>query len=226
MSFFVKEVLNEESGNYFELTGMGYGALVAIMIGILLAACFVSGRKEEEKSGVRQLIFSSMAMALAMVTSMIKIVDLPMGGSATLFSMLFICLIGYWYGLKGGMMAAIAYGILQLVVDPYIISIPQIFTDYIFGFGALGFSGIFSKKKYGLIKGYIAGILGGDFFPFLSGMIFFGSYASGYHMSAPVYSLIYNGSYIGLEALLTLMIVSLPPVKKGLERVKGMAIGE
>ena len=72
MSFFVKEVLNEESGNYFELTGMGYGALVAIMIGILLAACFVSGRKEEEKSGVRQLIFSSMAMALAMVTSMIK----------------------------------------------------------------------------------------------------------------------------------------------------------
>ena len=102
MSFFVKEVLNEESGNYFELTGMGYGALVAIMIGILLAACFVSGRKEEEKSGVRQLIFSSMAMALAMVTSMIKIADLPMGGSATLFSMLFVCLIGYWYGLKGG----------------------------------------------------------------------------------------------------------------------------
>lgn len=229
MSFFAKEIMDEEWGNYFELTGAGYGILIACMAALLLAACFLSGKTQEGKKiklGTKQLVFSSMAMALAMVTSMIKLVDMPMGGSVTLFSMFFICLIGYWYGLKGGLMTAVAYGFLQLIVDPYIISIPQMLTDYIFAFGALGLSGIFSKSRYGLLKGYVAGVLGRYFFTFLSGMIFFGSYASGYHMSAPVYSLIYNGSYIGLEALLTLMIVSLPPVKKGLERVKGMAIGE
>ena len=69
-------------------------------------------------------------------------------------------------------MTAVAYGFLQLIVDPYIISIPQMLTDYIFAFGALGLSGIFSKSRYGLLKGYVAGVLGRYFFTFLSGMIF------------------------------------------------------
>ena len=211
MSFFAKEIMDEEWGNYFELTGAGYGILIACMAALLLAACFLSGKTQEGKKiklGTKQLVFSSMAMALAMVTSMIKLVDMPMGGSVTLFSMFFICLIGYWYCLKGGLMTAVAYGFLQLIVDPYIISIPQMLTDYIFAFGALGLSGIFSKSRYGLLKGYVAGVLGRYFFTFLSGMIFFGSYASSYNMTAPVYSLVYNGSYIGLEALFTLMLAA------------------
>ena len=61
-------------------------------------------------------------------------------------------------------------------------------VDYIFAFGALGLSGLFSKSKNGLVKGYIAGVLGRYFFAFLSGMIFFGAYAADYGMSAPVYS--------------------------------------
>ena len=218
--------MDEEWGNYFELTGAGYGILIACMAALLLAACFLSGKTQEGKKiklGTKQLVFSSMAMALAMVTSMIKLVDMPMGGSVTLFSMFFICLIGYWYGLKGGLMTAVAYGFLQLIVDPYIISIPQMLTDYIFAFGALGLSGIFSKSRHGLLKGYVAGVLGRYFFTFLSGMIFFGSYASSYNMTAPVYSLVYNGSYIGLEALFTLMLAALPPVSRGLDRVRKMA---
>ena len=180
MSFFVREIIDEEAGNYFELTGAGYGALIAVMVIILVAACFLSGQKrkegEAEKSGrfdTRQLVFSAMAMALAMVTSTIKIIDMPMGGSVTLFSMLFICLIGYWYGLRSGLMTAVAYGFLQLITNPYIISILQMLTDYIFAFGALGLSGIFCKSKYGLVKGYLVGVLGRFFFTFLSGMIFF-----------------------------------------------------
>ena len=229
MSVFAKEIVDEEWGSYFELTGVGYGALIALMLAVLLGACFFSGRKEAKEGGkrfgTRQLVFSAMAMALAMVTSMIKVVDMPMGGSVTLFSMLFVCLIGYWYGLKGGLMTAVAYGVLQLIVDPYIISIPQMLTDYIFAFGALGLSGIFAKSKYGLVKGYIVGVLGRYFFAFLSGMIFFGSYASDFNMAAPVYSLVYNGAYLGLEAVVTLVLVTIPPVSRGLARVREMALG-
>lgn len=224
MSFFAKEVIDQEWGNYFELTGAGYGVLVAVMVTLLLAGCAVSGRGGKGKIGTKQLVFSAMAMALAMVTSMIKLVDMPMGGSVTLCSMLFICLIGYIFGFRGGLVAAVAYGILQLVVDPYIISIPQMFTDYIFGFGALGLSGIFSNKKHGLVLGYLVGALGRYFFTFLSGMIFFGSNAANFNMSAPVYSLAYNGAYLGPEALVTVAILSLPPVSAGLRRVKEMAL--
>ncbi len=223
MSVFAREIIDEEWGNYFELTGAGYGVLVAVMVAVLLIGCMVSGGDGKRKISTRALVFSAMAMALAMVTSMVKLIDMPMGGSVTLCSMFFICLIGYIYGLRTGLMAAIAYGFLQLVVDPYIISIPQMFTDYIFGFGALGLSGIFSGKKNGMLIGYLEGALGRYFFTFLSGMIFFGSNGAAYHMSAPVYSLVYNGAYLVPEAVITVIIILMPPVNKALLRVKAMA---
>lgn len=100
----------------------------------------------------KQIAFCAMAMALAVVTSMFKIIDMPMGGSVTLFSMLFIVLTGYWFGVRTGITTAVAYGILQLLINPYIISIWQMLMDYVFAFGALGLAGLFSNKKKGLIK--------------------------------------------------------------------------
>lgn len=223
MSVFATEIIDEEWGNYFELTGAGYGVLVAVMVAILLIGCMISNADGKKKISTKALVFSAMSIALAMVTSMIKLIDMPMGGSVTLCSMLFACLIGYIFGLRTGLMAAIAYGFLQLVVDPYIISIPQMFTDYIFGFGALGLSGIFSEKKNGMLRGYLLGVLGRYFFTFLSGMIFFGSNAASYNMSVPVYSLVYNGAYLIPEALITVVIILMPPVNKALLKVKAMA---
>ena len=172
----------------------------------------------------KKLVFSAAAIALATVISVvIKLPSLPNGGSVTLFSMLCICLVGYWYGLKTGLTAAVAYGILQFITGPYVVHPAQVLLDYPLAFGALGLSGLFSNAKNGLVKGYIAGVLGRYFFAFLSGMIFFGAYAADYGMSAPVYSLVYNGIYLSVEAVLTLIILYLPPVKKVMGQLKTMA---
>ncbi len=149
-----------------------------------------------------------------------------MGGSITLFSMFFITLIGYWYGLGSGLLCGVAYGILQLVADPYIISIPQMLTDYIFAFGALGLSGVFHNARHGLVKGYILGVLGRYFFAVLSGVIFFGVYAADYNMSPLPYSLAYNGIYIFTEAVITIIIICIPAVSKALAKVKALATQE
>ncbi|MCR5032459.1 MAG: energy-coupled thiamine transporter ThiT [Lachnospiraceae bacterium] len=224
MSFYATLIEDPEWGNYYELTTGGYIALIVIMLLVLLGTMFVSGSvNPEKKVSTKQLVFSAMCVALAMVTSFLKLVHFPMGGSITLFSMFFITLIGYWYGLRVGLTAAIAYGFLQLIVDPYIISVPQLICDYILALGALGLSGLFSKSRYGMVKGYIAGVLGRYFFAFLSGLIFFGTYAADWGMSAPVYSLVYNGIYLASEAALTLIVMFLPPVTKGLERITKMA---
>ncbi len=215
-----------QDGDY-NLTSAGYGLLVAVMLALFLGACYISGKKREKQGGApistKQLVFCAAAMALAMITSNIKLYDPPFGGSITLFSMLFICLIGYWFGLRTGLMAACAYGILQLVTNPYIISIPQMLTDYLFAFGALGLSGVFAGKKHGLVKGYLLGVSGRFIFTFLSGMIFFGSYAADYGMTAPVYSFVYNGSYIGGETLLTVVVLAVPAVQRGLAHIKTLA---
>ena len=218
MSFFV----TPNADGAFDLTVPGYTVFVLLFVALLLAgAAFFNSKK---KISVKQLVFSSMAVALALVTSMIKLFKLPMGGSVTLLSMLFIVLIGYWYGLGAGLTAAIAYGILQLIIDPYILSFPQMMVDYLLAFGALGLSGLFCNKKNGLVKGYIVGVLGRYFFSFLSGWIFFGMYAPEEFPNAVVYSLAYNGSYIGAEALITLIVISLPPVAKALNAVKKQAL--
>lgn len=92
-------------------------------------------------AATKKLVFSAMGIALAMVTSYIKVWEMPMGGSITLMSMLFICLIGYWFGPKYGLLAGAAYGLLQFIVDPYMLTIPQVILDYPLAFGALGLSG-------------------------------------------------------------------------------------
>lgn len=181
-------------------------------------------KQERSKSiTAKQLVFSSAAIALGTVASMIKFADLPMGGSITLFSMLFITLIGYWYGPKIGLTTAVAYGLLQFILKPVFYTLPQVIADYPLAFGALGISGFFSKKKNGLLTGYLAAVLGRYFFAFWSGMIFFGVYAADYNMSVPVYSILYNGMYLIPEAILTVAAISMPPVRSACRRMKQTA---
>lgn len=172
-------------------------------------------------STTKKLVFSAMAIALATVTSYIKVFELPMGGSVTLCSMLFISLIGYWFGPKAGILTGIAHGILQFILEPYILSIPQVVIDYFFAFGALGCSGFFRNQKQGLILGYIAAVLGRYFFAVLSGVVFFAS-AAPESMHPLVYSIIYNGSYLGLEAIITIILLTLPPVRQAITKLKAI----
>ncbi len=180
--------------------------------------------QENKTSGVKTLVFSAIALALAVVTSLIKFFDLPMGGSVTFFSMLFVTLVGYWYGPAKGILAAVVYGILQFVISPYFLSVPQFICDYILAFGSLGLSGFFRKFKYGLPIGYLVSIFGRFVFAWLSGILFFAIYAADSGYAAPVYSLLYNGSYIGLEGAVTLIILFIPPVSKAMKYVKSMAL--
>ncbi len=217
MSFFA--TLNDDST--YSFTMGGYTALVLVMVALLLIGCALFGKNK--RFSAKQLAFSAMAIALAFLTSMLKLIELPMGGSITMFSMLFIALIGYWYGLGAGLTTAFAYGILQLIIKPYVISFPQMIIDYPFAFGALGLSGFFSNSKYGLLKGYLTGVFGRFVFAVLSGVIFFGAYAPDNFPNPFAYSVAYNGSYIGVEALITMILISIPPVTSALNYVKKLS---
>lgn len=221
--FFAFPTVNSWEEDVFRLTPAGIITVIVLILALIALALFLQPKDMRSKRfSTRQLVFSAAAMALATVTSMLKLFELPMGGSVTLFSMLFIVLIGYWYGPKAGLMTGFAYGLLQFVLDPVFYSVPQMIVDYPLAFGALGISGFFSSKKYGLPLGYVAGALGRFVFAFLSGLLFFAAYAEGSGMSAPVYSFCYNGSYIGAEGIVTLIVICLPPVANGLKYVKKM----
>ncbi|MDD6058490.1 MAG: energy-coupled thiamine transporter ThiT [Clostridiales bacterium] len=171
----------------------------------------------------KQLVFSAVAIALAVVCSMIKVFDMPQGGSVTLFSMLFIVLIAYWYGPCVGITTAVAYGLIQFILEPYFYSLPQMVCDYLLAFGSLGLAGFFNKRKYGLQIGYVVGVFGRFVFSVLSGVLFFAAYApEGVHPL--IYSIGYNAPYLAAEAGITLFLISLPPVSSALNRIKQQAL--
>ena len=166
------------------------------------------------------IVYASVAMALGIITSeFLPTLSLPLGGSITLFSMLFIVLIGYWFGAGSGILTALAYGLLQFVLDPKFISFPQVLLDYILAFGALGISGFFCNQKHGLIRGYIAGVAGRFFFAFLAGVVIWGD-SSMPLIGQITYSLAYQASYLIPEMILTLIVLAIPSVNRALAKVK------
>lgn len=241
MSNFISKFITESDGA-FSLTGWGkvLCGIVALIIFLLLSVLF-SRKKKSEHTDVpaekkqsaslftlKQLVFSAVALALAYVLSFVKIVHMPWGGSITLFSMFFVTLIGYWYGPKIGLVSAFAYGVLQFLQGGtgYIVSLLQLALDYFVAFGMLGLSGFFSKRKHGLITGYIVGILGRGAMHSIGGYIFWMEYMpdSFPKTLSLIYPVCYNYAYILAEGVLTVVVLSLPAVKSCFARLKQIAV--
>lgn len=227
-------VVNEWEETTYVPTALG-SVLLAVLVLALLGGAVAFARTQAKKNAgasarkpggkltVKQLVFCAMAIALGTVLSNIKLFEFPTGGSITPLSMLVICLPGYFFGLGAGLLTGVAYGVLQLLIDPYVLYPMQLVVDYLLAFGALGLSGLFTNAKNGMIKGYITAVLGRFVFAVISGWIFFGSYA--WEGWAPLpYSLAYNAIYIFSEAAITVIILMLPAIKKALASIKKMAL--
>ena len=209
------------------LTTLGYVLCGIAVAALILAAAFLSSKNSSHKKlSTKQLVFCAAAMALSFLTSYIKVFSMPYGGSITLFSMLFICLIGYWYGLGTGMLTGLAYGILQFLQEPYVLSLFQVCCDYVLAFAGLGLAGLFHKSKNGLVKGYILGILVRGLFHTIGGYLYWMDYMPDNFPQAlaSIYPIVYNYSYILAEGVLTVIVILLPPVSRALGQVKKSAL--
>jgi thiamine transporter len=214
---------------YYEITTAGYivFALIALIAVVAVGMFFQSKKETSKKFNVKTLVFSAIALSIAYVLSYIQPYKLPWGGSVTLFSMLFITLIGYWYGLKAGLTVALAYSILQFIQSggSYILTPFQVCCDYFFAFTALGLSGLFKGKKNGLLIGYIVAIAVRGLFHTVGGYLYWMEYMPEDFPKALAwaYPIIYNYAYIVIEGVATVILISIPPVKKALAQVKQMA---
>jgi thiamine transporter len=154
-----------------------------------------------------------MFVALAAVLSCIKIFSLPQGGSVTAASMVPILWLALRRGPKVGLFAATVYGVVQFALQPYIFHPAQMLLDYPLAFGLLGLAGFFQKRPF---IGITMGITGRFLAHFLSGIIFFASYApEGMHPA--VYSAVYNGGYLLVELVISMYIIYLLRASKVLE---------
>ena len=194
---------------FFESTNGKLAVIAAIVVLLLL---IMMGGKEK-KTDVRALTVSALMIALATVLGMIKLFEMPQGGSVTLLSILPIAVCGYLLGTRRGVMAGFCVGLLNLIMGPYVIHPIQLLMDYPIAFGAVGLSGLARNAKNGLSKGYLIGIFARYICAVMSGVIFFGEYApEGFN--AWTWSLWYNLTYLAAEGIITLIIINIPAVKK------------
>ena len=153
----------------------------------------------------RVLTEAALAIALAFVLGLLPAFKMPFGGSISL-EMIPLILLALRQGPVVGTVAGIAYGFLDLVIDPFIVHPIQVLLDYPLAFGALGLAGFFPPSVRGAILGSTVAVLGRFACHFLSGIVFFSSYAwKGWSPAA--YSAVYNAGYLVPSLLIALVVV-------------------
>ncbi len=188
-----------------------------LLIFAMFAVMLFVFKVKKVKLTVRIICQVGAVVALSTVLKMVKIVTLPQGGSVTLGSMVPVIFLSMVLGWPYGILTGLLVGITDLILNPFIVHPVQLLLDYIFAFMFLGLSGMFRKNK---LLACIVGIGGRFICHVLAGVIFFSSYAG--DTNPLLYSILYNGSYLGVELILTVSILYFMPF----ERLKRILIRE
>ncbi len=176
---------------------------------------------------VKKMCFCAICIALAVIANMITIYKFPFGGSVTLFSMLIIVLPAWFYGIRTGVLCGLIYGIMQFVLEPYMISVIQVTLDYVLAFSVMGVAGIFHNDKNGLLKGYGAAIIARWIIATCAGLVWVQAGSVAWEGWAPLpYSAAYNAAYIFTEGIATLIILCTPQLKNALSHIKKQALSQ
>ena len=185
----------------------------------------------------RRLCESAIMIALATILSLLKLVDLPYGGSITLASMLPILIIAYRHGTAWGILTSTVHGAMQFILGTSVLSYVTgwmsvcavIVFDYVLAFSLIGLGGIFKNMKSqrgGLVLGALTASAARYLCHFISGVTVWRdiSIPGG---AAVVYSLSYNATYMIPETIvlcaaayyiascLNFKSLALTPIKRG-----------
>ena len=174
---------------------------------------------ENPMKGVKltqKLTESSIMLAMAVILSIVKIAELPYGGSITLASMLPLIIISYRYGLGWGSLTGFVFGLIQMLfglnnlsyATSVIAAAAIILLDYVFAFTATCFGALFRNVKrptvaFGLAAFTVCFIR--YLFHVISGCTVWAG------LSIPTadafwYSLIYNATYMIPEVIITVVV--------------------
>ena len=167
----------------------------------------------------RKLTEAGLMLALSTVLSLLKLFELPYGGSITFASMLPMVIFSYRYGAKWGVLAGIAYGVIQLLLGLNNLSyatsavavVAIIFLDYLFAFTAAACGAAFRKVKSsgaGLAYGALCACAVRYVFHVISGCTVWAGLSIP-TQDALVYSLSYNATYMIPETIVTVIAAAL-----------------
>ena len=162
------------------------------------------------KLTTRTLIDIALMLALTIVLHQIRIFHMPQGGSVTLGAMVPLLLLSYRYGPGIGALAGFLYGLINIIQDPFIVHPLQVLFDYPLPYMVLGIAAAIPRHMY---LGTAAAFLARFLCHFISGAVFFGSYAPA-GTSPYLYSLTFNATYLLPEFIICFVLLKVLPVHR------------
>lgn len=190
------------------------GALAALGVVLLVIA------RGHIRWTARMIANAALCLALAFVLSYIKLFDLPQGGAVTAASLLPIVAFAYSYGLAPGLVVGVAYGLLQMIQDPWIVTPVQAILDYPLAFACIALAAVARKlpDSWGWLAGMALAAVGRFVCHTFTGVVFFAEYAEGTGMSPFVYSVSYN-SFVFVDMAICAVVMAFPQVRGALKRM-------
>ena len=166
----------------------------------------------------RRLPESALMIALAAVLAMVKVLDLPQGGSITAASMVPIIFVALRYGTRWGVFSALVFSVIQMIQGFYPPPTQTLFwfvlvvlLDYVVAFGVLGLAPLFAKRFRNRVTGACVATVIVCLLRFcchfLSGLIIWGTGDP----AVPdwLWSLTYNGSFMLPETIISAVVIGL-----------------
>ena len=168
-------------------------------------------KRASRRRAVRMLCEGAIMVALSLILGLIKVFELPQGGSITL-EMLPLLLFCVRWGMKNGFIACFAFGILQVFVQSAVAyGWQSILLDYVIAFGVMGVAGLGRGRKGGIFWGSALGAAARFVVHFISGITIYKILAPtelfGTVFDNPaLYSFVYNFSYVFIDLVLCLIV--------------------
>ncbi len=190
-------LMSEHLSSAFALLGV----LLMIVLGLYL---------RRVRMTTRTLLVAALMLALMLLLYQLRIYQFPQGGAVTLGAMVPLLLLSYRYGPGIGALVGFLYGLLHMMQNPFILHPIQVLFDYPLPFVAIGLAG---ALPHHLVVSTVLAFLGRFLCHFVSGLVFFSSYAPE-GMSPVIYSLTVNASLMIPECLICCLILKLLPVRR------------
>lgn len=217
---YINKANDDSSGQLWITIGM-----IAVIVGFIITIFSLISMYRKKKGtaesavkrnvNIKRLTLTAILLALGSALSLVKIWQMPLGGSITLLSMLPIALISIEYGIGWGLTSAFAYSLIQMALDlPAVLSwglsptaiVGTIALDYILAFSAIGLSGIFRKKKViGICAGVFIALCLRFICHVISGTIIFDIWMPEGWSNPFWYSICYNGAFMLPEVIMTIV---------------------
>ncbi len=154
--------------------------------------------KTKHSSKAVALTECAVMIALGTILSLVKLYEMPWGGSVTAASMLPLVIVGYRHGIKWGALSAVVFSLLQMLLGGGTISaaflpgddqmvwylaVIMVALDYFLAYSLVGLSGLFrnkNKPSRSLALGALVGTAARFTMHFISGWILWGAWAASF----------------------------------------------